>query len=960
MTQPNEIAPDLQANIDRNLLKELRERFLTVNHGRLERMLSTLSDQHRMFLDSLPLLLHINHPGLPGYMSGATPCGIAGFQPGADHLRAAHTIASDFAYQAPAPGDDRIFSIFLMGSTGTVAHSDTSDMDIWICYDPDLTREAIDELQDKLSGIEQWADSMGLEVHFFLMDPIKFRNGVRSNLSGEDCGSAQHFLLLDEFYRTSIMVAGRYPLWWMVPASDEKRYQDFAGALLQQQGLEQDDCVDFGGISDFPAGEFIGAGMWQLYKGIDSPYKSVIKIVLTEVYASEYPNIESLSLVYKKAIYAGRLDLDELDPYVMLYRKIEAYLLQRNEEKRLQLIRHCFYFKVNESLSRQPASAAPNWRRQLMLRLVGEWGWDETYLRQLDSRTHWKVNRVREQRQELVQELNHSYRFLSTFARENNIEALIKQEDMNILGRKLYAAFERKGGKIEMVNPGITASLVEEQLSFHYVRDTEHGINNYWAVFHGQLSTEQARGREPVRKTRSLVELVAWCFFNKLLDQHTGLLVEANGTELSTAELNATVQSFFSICPDGIPQAPQQNFEHSAYPTKIALYVNASPDPLGPSRQQVMPPLELDSDAGDEVDPAADGLPPTPQAAEHHRVLTVDQVTCNSWGEVICNLYSGENALIDCLVNYMRQIPPDGSIPLPRLEIRCFSTLEAGPIANRVEELFRDIIACYYSGTRALNTRYVLEIEQFLYVLQFRGNTPYVRGLRNRRELVECLSQPQSRYSPLKVDRHALLEHPLRLIAKMGVAGRIQLFYQRNGDQTDIYILDEKGSIFFTRKPFHDEDTVLNSIRHFLDNIQLRRSTLEQPEAPTKVAYYEITGNQPGELLPERKTFPPQEQARNHHTIEAIAQTGTFGDVFYTIYCDNREFSQLEYGDALFAAVASYIASLRRNQERYPCYITDLDLSQLDLQQGEELQTVQYLQHKEKLENAINQALKIP
>ena len=101
------------------------------------------------------------------------------------------------------------------------------------------------------------------------------------------------------------------------------------------------------------------------------------------------------------------------------------------------------------------------------------------------------------------------------------------------------------------------------------------------------------------------------------------------------------------------------------------------------------------------------------------------------------------------------------------------------------------------------------------------------------------------------------------------------------------------------------------------------------------------------------------EEKKDHHNVQAIAQTATFGDVFYTVYCDNQEFSQLEYGDALFAAIAGYIASLRRSKEQYPCYITDLDLSQLDLQ-GAQLQTVQFLQHKEKLEKAINQALKIP
>ena len=124
------------------------------------------------------------------------------------------------------------------------------------------------------------------------------------------------------------------------------------------------------------------------------------------------------------------------------------------------------------------------------------------------------------------------------------------------------------------------------------------------------------------------------------------------------------------------------------------------------------------------------------------------------------------------------------------------------------------------------------------------------------------------------------------------------------------------------------------------------------------MVYYEITRVGRGDLSAQRKSYQAVDASSDHHSVQAIAQTGTFGDVFYTVYCDNQEFSQLEYGDALFAAVAAYIASLRRNRENYPCYITDLDLSQLDLQ-GQQLQTVQFLQHKEKLERAINQALKI-
>ena len=67
-------------------------------------------------------------------------------------------------------------------------------------------------------------------------------------------------------------------------------------------------------------------------------FKSVLKILLTEVYASEHPNVEALCLRFKQAVYNGQLDLDELDPYVMVYRRLEEYLVKREEFARLDLL----------------------------------------------------------------------------------------------------------------------------------------------------------------------------------------------------------------------------------------------------------------------------------------------------------------------------------------------------------------------------------------------------------------------------------------------------------------------------------------------------------------------------------------------------------------------------------------------------------------------------------------------
>src|SRR5690606_28456625 len=118
-----------------------------------------------------------------------------------------------------------------------------------------------------------------------------------------DCGTTQHYLLLDEFYRTAICLGGRTRMRRMVPAFEEARYESYAQTLLEKRFVRSEDVLDLGSLAHIPPGEFIGAGMWQLYKGIKSPYKSVLKLLLTEIYASEHPKVECLSLRFKHSVF---------------------------------------------------------------------------------------------------------------------------------------------------------------------------------------------------------------------------------------------------------------------------------------------------------------------------------------------------------------------------------------------------------------------------------------------------------------------------------------------------------------------------------------------------------------------------------------------------------------------------------------------------------------------------------
>jgi len=344
-------------------INKLKKRFLALNRDRLMRIRDDLRPRHQDVLDILPLLFHSNHPAFPGYVSKSTPVGISDYSPPQQTLDAGKQLVRSFAHKRRALLQFDIYSIFLMGSSGTIAYSSKSDFDIWLCHRPDLNTIQLAELQQKAMLIEQWAESMDLEVHFFMMNADTFKRGQDVALSVESSGSAQHHLLLEEFYRTGLLLAGRYPIWWLVPHDQEANYDAYTQHLKKRRYIKENETIDFGGLPQAPAEEFFGAALWQLYKGIDSPYKAALKLMLMEVYADEYPNVDLLSQRFKKVIHAGETSLAKLDPYIMLYKKLEEYLLNNDEDKnRLELVRRCFYFKVNEKLSTSSPSRQENWR----------------------------------------------------------------------------------------------------------------------------------------------------------------------------------------------------------------------------------------------------------------------------------------------------------------------------------------------------------------------------------------------------------------------------------------------------------------------------------------------------------------------------------------------------------------------------------------------------------------------
>ncbi len=943
------IALDFEEGIDRKTLRRLRDRFIALNQQRWERAHSALTYRQQAVLDVLPLVFHLNHPSLPGYLDRDCPYGLSHYKPSAPTLNAARRLARAFSLKDEGKRKPDLEALFLMGSPGTLGHSVASDLDVWLCHRRDLSPRDVQCLERKADKLAAWAATLGVELHVFVFSAEDWRAGrQRAEVTGENCGSAQHYLLLDEFYRTSIHLGGCYPLWWLIPAAEEENYEACARQLVDCRFIKGSDYIDFGAVPSVPPEEFLGAGVWQLYKGMDAPWKSILKLLLTECYAldSEQP---LLSRVFKAAVYDGETRADRLDPYVLLYQRLERWLLAMEAPQRLDLVRRSLYLKAGLPLSRTE-QGVDNWRVRLLQQLVDEWSWSPAVLEDLDNRHQWRAEDVMTLRRTIVSELTHSYRLLSRLAREHGTRAAISSNDMNLLGRKLYAAFQRKAGKIELINPGLAPSLGEENLAFHH-QSGQGGMPGQegWLLYRDLEDPSDAFWQPVIRRTGNLTELMLWCYCNGLLTRTTRLNVRSGTSTASVAELREMLDALSAFIPFPLAPASREALSRGVKPLRNLLFVNVGVDPQAHLTERGLHKLSARHDSL--------GF----SGGRDNLVAAIDQVTLNSWHEVSLQHYASGDTLIQCLKNVLASVA-SAPADLPEVQVHSHNRGHGAAIARRVQELFSDVLRHFFAGGVGPHPlRYVIEMDRRYFLLQFNGTEPGFVALDSSEALIEQLARPQEQYLPVVFDRHAMLDdQPLRAVCQASEPASIQVFFRVVGNRAKLWVVDERGSIFTWDQGYSNRRYLLVPLLRFLDNLVERRQ-LRQLDSPVGIAgihCYEVVYRD-GQWKVERRFDEDTSVTLPGLEVQAIGVQEGDQHLRFDIFCGDQEFTVQEYGDQLIPAVAHYIRSLRQTGETYPVYLTDVHLPH-DLDPHlyqQDIQTTQYLYYRSSLEASLNRHL---
>lgn len=774
-----------------------RTRVSQLEQFRIHSALSNNPVEFQQVFSLLPLLFHTNITTLPGYVAGV-PQGIFAFEI-YDYQR--EFIAQYLADMPDVSTSSPFFDgIYVMGSTASITQTCFSDLDVWLCHSAPLAPAVHSLMKQKMQLIQEWAGKLGVEISLFLMNPNEFKaQQYRDDTHDEHNGSAQHFFLLDEFYRSAIRLAGKRILWPHIDTQGQS-YPELIKQAVKNGELNANEWIDFGDFSSLSINEFFGASLWQLYKGIKSPHKSLIKILLLESYADTYPKKALISKQFKRLLLSEQGVNYHFDPYLAMLEQVTVYLSERHEFQRLNCIRRCFYLKAHWGQSNAE-------RQNDLLQLARLWQWDEEEIAHLNRRESWKVKAVSAHHQMLVTQLLYSYRHFLLFARKFQLDPSIMPQDTDFLMRQLYSAFEQIPGKIRLINESKRYNLAEEDLTFIEVAEGS-AVNAGWhMVNHAPLSPYESN-RRYVMHDKSLIKLIAWGYFNGLITANT--TIHLVSPRLQLVKLRQFITDLRLSFPARAPTPKREDFYHPHEVRNLIVAINLLKDPT----QKWSSTLKTDIERVDPFHLSGTG---------EEIIGSISIIYRNMWNEILTQHFEGANSLLKALKLISNKIYRH-SAPPQSVNVYCYSR----HLCTELQQFTLNLVE------RCISVKTGSAVQaQASQVVQMAGQKWHL-VFNRQQELKEIV--------PETMPAHQALRPVPQAIYAFASEGFLQFFFDDNPDGSfNVYVLDKQNKI----ESYHycqgaKEDKIREISRLYRENCQEERLEWESFNFPQ---FYQLLWN---------------------------------------------------------------------------------------------------------------------
>jgi adenylate cyclase class 1 len=493
-----------------------RAAFSAHNVSRVQQLIRCLSSRRFKLFRQIPLLLHLNRPRTPGYISDVrVPYGIYRFQDTGFWKQALADLKKPEKFLRPfLSSRPYIQGLYLMGSAGTLAQTEASDFDYWVVVNQEGVEPAERSLfERKLRMIETWCrERYGQAVTFFLLDEGQVRANAFDLMDEESSGSAQKTLLKEEFYRTFIMIAGRIPFWAVLPSGlDDRQYRERIDRVLTGRHLRfiPEDYIDLGNLAALDRDESLGALLWQVYKSRHSPAKSLIKSALIAHYF--FSDGHFLCDIIKTRFSEEEGGNSLLDPYALMFETGLSFIEDLEDSAALELLQTCIFFRLSAYKPVLPAAGEGTPRESLLHEYLRRWGWDSNKVHHLSRYHQWlEAEKIRFERA-VVEKIYFIYELVLK-ARDRGKDAVrMSERDLALLTNRIAVYYKAEVGKIPRCSAYARGHMAALQLVVEGGGGESEATR--WRVFGG----EAIRTIEPDRlffDGPELLKVAGWLVMN--------------------------------------------------------------------------------------------------------------------------------------------------------------------------------------------------------------------------------------------------------------------------------------------------------------------------------------------------------------------------------------------------------------------------------------------------------------
>jgi adenylate cyclase class 1 len=480
--------------------------FLEYNRFRKRIFTQLAPKDSEYLLYLLPWLLSVNRPSIPGYIEHIKHnFRVFNIEAENEILKREPVFKNMFHIRSDAPIlklTDKgllIEGIYTIGSIGTISQTSHSDCDLWICIDKSqYDKTSYAQFLEKTKLIEKWLnENIKIPVHFFISDIGDVRRCNFGGVDYESCGSTQKKVLKEEFYRTTIIIAGKIPLWWVCYNPQKTLNYEEVVHTCQSAPSVYYDFIDMGDLDFIDKDESFGAALWQFNKSLTHPLKSIIKMLLLKMFL-ESPKEDLLCHRFRRFILSQTSKPYSFsDPSVFTLTSVMDHCQSQDiDTQTFKFIIKCFYLRYEVKLFSKTMTI----KEETALELFRKYKLDRETMYELNRFANWSYSSQIQFGNLIIMLLVDIYKDISHMAR--NVTGNVAPQDLTILGRKLSASLEKKTYKIQPLHkPLDTLNLPTLTLCFN---------NGLW-----QVVPENNSAKVIVEKS-DLVHCLAYLSWNGL------------------------------------------------------------------------------------------------------------------------------------------------------------------------------------------------------------------------------------------------------------------------------------------------------------------------------------------------------------------------------------------------------------------------------------------------------------